>query len=416
MLTVKKIIAVFLILYISAVPAFGQVDENYWENQKKAFAAGSAAECQSSLKFCIEVLKVNPNHPVMNYLAARLNEQLGNSSIAVDYLKKAAKLGYTSNVRNLKIHPMNDPAFNTFREKEAFKEIIEIMKISDKPVHKSQIAFTVNEKKLGQSGYYEGITYDPVEKMFYLGSDFKIVKVDHLGNSIGFAKEAEQDGVGLINGIHVDPVRRTLWVCSNDKNWENGEIFKYNLSSGKLIKKYRSPSDGSRHMFNDLVIHPNGDVYISDCVLNGAIYLIPYSSDTMELFLKTGSFGMGPNGITLSDDGRVIYAANNVGICKINIKTKSITLLTHENNFHTYGIDGLYFADNYLYAVQNLLLCQISRFSLNKDATHLESCEIYEKNTNNLLVPTTGVILDDYFYFIAGDNQKEVVIMKASIK
>lgn len=53
-------------------------------------------EYQSSLKFCNDVLTVSPNHPVMNYLVARLNEQLGNSDIALKYLAKAAKLGYTS--------------------------------------------------------------------------------------------------------------------------------------------------------------------------------------------------------------------------------------------------------------------------------------------------------------------------------
>ena len=94
-----RILGIFLILgtmLISSLPATGQIDANYNENRKKAFAAGSAAECQASLKFCNEVLKVNPNHPRMNYLAARLNEQLGNSAIALNHLKKAVKLRYIS--------------------------------------------------------------------------------------------------------------------------------------------------------------------------------------------------------------------------------------------------------------------------------------------------------------------------------
>jgi len=85
------------------------------------------------------------------------------------------------------------------------------------------------------------------------------------------------------------------------------------------------------------------------------------------------------------------------------------------------GIDGLYFSDNYLYAIQNELLTQVSRFSLNKDATHLERCEIFEKNTDDLRAPTTGVIVDNYFYFIAdtqgkGSKLKGVVVMKAPLK
>jgi hypothetical protein len=412
MFTSKQII-VSLVLFISAVAAIGQIDQNYWEKKRNAFVARTTAECQSSLKFCLEVLKVNPHHPVMNYLAARLYEQLGNSDVAFKHLKKAAQLGYTSKIRWLKMHPMNDPAFSSLRKKEKFEEIVRIMNVSDKPIHKSQVAFTVNKKHLGKSGGYEGITYDPVEKMFYLGSDYKIVRTDHSGNCINFTKDARKDGLGRINGVRVDPVRRTLLACSNDKNYANGEIFKYDLLSGKLIKKYAAPSDGERHFFNDLVIHPNGDVYITD---TGEIFKIPHDSDKLELFFKNRSF-CGSNGITLSDDGKVIYATEDInGICKIDIKTKSFRLLTHQKNFYSYGIDGLYFADNYLYAVQAELLTQVCRFSLNEDATHLESCEFFERNTPDLNGPSTGVLVDDYFYFLAGENQKEVVVMKTSIK
>ena len=414
----KKYIKLFCVIlfavtiFIFSLPSFGQIDRNFYANGLKALEANTTEECTSSLKFCNEVLKIMPDHPFINYLAARLNALLGNSDIALDQLKKAAKLGYTSSVSVYKVHQMNDPAFNTLRQKKEFEEIFEIMKISDQPVHKSRIAFTVKDMKNGT----EGITYDPVEEMFYLGSDNKIVRVDHSGNSTVFTVEAKEDQLGSVNGIHVDPVRRTLWACSNQEN--KVEILKYNLSSGKLIKKYAAPSDGNRHFFNDLVIHPNGDVYISD-TLDSSVFKISYTFDKLELFLKNKLFITGLNGITLSEDGRVIYVANdNLGIYKININTKSFTLLTHEQDFHTYGIDGLYFADNYLYAIQPILLTQVSRFSLNEDAVHLEDCEIFEKNTDDLRGPTTGVIVNDYFYFIADarSSQKGVVVMKTSIK
>lgn len=73
-------------------------------------------------------LKDFPNHPVWNYLAARLNEQLGNHEMAIAHLKKAAMLGYTSKIRSKSyVHPSNDPIFNSLRKKEIFEEINEIM-------------------------------------------------------------------------------------------------------------------------------------------------------------------------------------------------------------------------------------------------------------------------------------------------
>ena len=195
-----KILTTTGMLLFLSLSALSQVDKKFYQNQKKAFAANSKSECLSSIKFCREAMKTVPDHPVLNYLMARLNEKLGKHDIALKYLKKSVKLGYTSSIRWLKIHPLNDPLFKDLRKKNEFGEIIKIMKIQDKPVHKSRIAFIVKDKKIRT----EGITYDPVEKMFYLGSDFKIVKVDASGNSVNFTRWAKDDGLGWVNGIHID--------------------------------------------------------------------------------------------------------------------------------------------------------------------------------------------------------------------
>ncbi len=399
---------------IFCFPVLGQIDGNFRENQKRAFKASTESECQSSLKFCNEVLKVIPNQPVINYLAARLNTLLGNDDKALVFLKEATKLGYTTKLPFNKIHHLTDPAFTNLRKKKEFDEINKTLKKAEKPIHKSQIAFIIREKGLVP----EGIAYDPVEKTFYFGSEtkFKIIKVDHLGNSTVFVKE-KQDELNIVLGIHVDPIRRFLWACSYEKNKQ--AIFKYSLSSGKLIKKYLLPPDGTGAYFNDLVIHPNGDIFMSDPE-GGGIYTIPHSTDKIELFFKDDLL-VSPNGITLSKDGREIYVGDTyIGIHKINIKTKSSFLLSHKPDFSIYGIDGLYFADNCLYAVE-ISMNRITKFLLNEEATHIESCEILERNSPYLYKPTTGVIVEDYFYFIADTGgkaykQEGVIIMKASLK
>ncbi|MBU1011571.1 MAG: SMP-30/gluconolactonase/LRE family protein [Bacteroidetes bacterium] len=410
----QSFVLIIGIILISCLPAIGQIDCNYRENEKKAYNAITVEECKSSLYFCNEVLKVVPNHPVINYLSARLNALLGNDDLALEYLQKATKLGYTTKLRFNKIHHLNDTAFCKIHTTNKFDEIIKTLQKAEKPIHKSQVAFTLSDKKL----VTEGITYDPVEKMFYLGSmnKHKIVKVDYSGNIINFTSEG-QDGLCEVLGIHVDAARRTLWACSYSEN--KNEIFKYDLSSGVLINKYSFPQNEIKNTFNDLVIHPDGDVFISN-PSDGEVFVIPHSSDKLELFLKSDLI-VAPNGITLSEDGRVIYLADyKIGIYKIDIKTKSFSLLSHEPDFYPYGIDGLYFEDNKLYALQ-IGLNQISKFSLNEDATHIESCEIFERDTPEFISPTTGVIIDDYFYYIihdggSSDNPKGVVVMKVPLK
>lgn len=398
---------------MSSISLLAQIDENYRENLKNAFAASSADECQSSLKFCNEVLKSVPNHPVINYLTARLNAHLGNDNTALEQLNRATKLGYITQLPYYKVHHLNDPAFIKLRGKIEFKQIIKILEKPVEQIHKSEIAFTINDKELNP----EEITYDPIEKMFYLGSigKHKIIKIDLDGKCTDFIKKG-QDGINTVLGIHFDPLRRTLWAVSSPKG--KNKIFKYNIKSGKLIKQYPLPTlpEGIKHWFNDLVILPNGDIYISG---GSSIYRIPHSSDKLELFLQNNSF-VALNGITSSDDEKTIYVADYlIGLYKVDLETKSFSLLIHEENFNTLGIDGLYYLDKQLFAVQDILIPQISRFSMNKSASHIERCEVFERNSPYLIGPTTGVIVDNFFYFITdpqGKGKNGIIIMKTPLK
>ena len=413
-LKLQSIMLIIGVVLISNFQTFAQVDGNYEENQKKAYAARTVEECQYSLQFCNMALKQVPNHPVLYYMAARLNAQIGNNDLALTQLKKATELGYNTKMLFNEIHHLNDSAFFAFKDNETFIEIIKALEKTENPVHRSEIAITIKDKELNP----EGICYDSVEKMFYLGSinKQKIIKVDSSGKSTDFTKEG-QDGLHTVLGIHIDPVRRMLWAVSCSE--ERSEIYKYNLSSGELIKKYfLSPlPNGKKRFFNDLLIHPNGDIYITG---GNSIYTISQSSDKLERFLTDKSF-FGFNGITHSDNEQIIFVSDYyIGIYKIDIKTKSFALLTHEPEFNLFGVDGLYFLNNQLYAVQDGINT-IDKFSLNEDATHIKSCEIFERNTPYLYFPTTGVLVDDHFYFIADTQanaykQEGVIIMRVSIK
>src|SRR6185312_380106 len=90
--------------------------------------------------------------------------------------------------------------------------------------------------------------------------------------------------------------RRLLWVCTashaqmiNFDAAENGRtgIFKYDLNTKKLMKKYLLPADSKPHWFGDLVLNSRGDVFASDSLTTG-IYVLNQATDTLELFLESG--------------------------------------------------------------------------------------------------------------------------------
>lgn len=51
-ITFQSIILLAAFVIVFCYSANGQIAKDYWINQKKAYAAKSAIECQSSLAFC----------------------------------------------------------------------------------------------------------------------------------------------------------------------------------------------------------------------------------------------------------------------------------------------------------------------------------------------------------------------------
>jgi hypothetical protein len=273
------------------------------------------------------------------------------------------------------------------------------------PIHASKIAFEVSERDL----IAEGLAYDRVEDRFYLSSIFKrkIVRVEKSGKHADFTSTA-QDGLFQVLGMKVDAERRILWACSevesNDKETDGySGIFKYDLTTGKLIKKYVVDNKTGPHLFNDLVIHSARDIFFTDSRA-GCVYTINHPRDVIEPFTEPKSF-IYPNGIALSSDERHLFVADAKGIAVLDPKSAKRTQLTPSQNEEIRGMDGLYYYANSLIGIQNApRLERVVRLFLNADLTTVERVEVLDQNNPLFNIPTTGTIVGDEFYFI-GNSQ-----------
>jgi hypothetical protein len=131
------------------------------------------------------------------------------------------------------------------------------------------------------------------------------------------------------------------------------------------------------------------------------------------------------NGITLTPNNEVIVNTFK-GFFKINTITRELTALPFPNYF-VIGIDGLSFYKQSLIGIQNITypVC-INQYNLNSSFDKIENARVLVSNHPLFDIPTTGVVVDDWFYFIANsqmsnlDNDKikdpaklkEVLIMK----
>ncbi len=335
----------------------------------------------------------------INY--ARACVVVGRQIRATNLLQSVADIGFDFSLDT-------DTSFAPLWKQSKFKQIVSKGRESSK-LTASNYAFSLKEKDLVP----EGITYDPRQQKYYVSSMYKrkIVGINLDGTSFDFTGEA-QDGLYSTLGMKVDAARNHLWVMGvlnsprpkmmNPADHGKAAVFQYDLETKKLLKKY-TLKDTLKHLFNDLVI-VNGSVYLTDSE-NGMIFRIDIESGAFTPFFRW-EWMFYPNGITVSQDQQYLFVAHWAGISRISLADSQMIMLQNKPNTTLTGIDGLYAYENKLVAVQNGAGPQsrIMLFELNKTMDAVAKSTLLESQNPLYNIPTTGVIVDDEFFFIANSQ------------
>lgn len=159
-----------------------------------------------------------------------------------------------------------------------------------------------------------------------------------------------------------------------------GMLHKYELKTGKLIRKYQLANQPRPHLLNDLVIAGNGDPFITDS-LSSVVQVLRHNKDEVEHFISLEAYSY-PNGIALSKDESKLYVANLNGIAVVETKTGKITELERDETTALAGTDGLYFYRNSLIAIQNFESPnRVVRFFLNEGGDRVTRTDILETSS-----------------------------------
>ncbi len=393
------IVGITLVLVLTACTT--EIDTPQVLNQK-ANTAYQNQDYGSWLGYMEKLYAIAPNSPFTTYNLACAYALNGKGEAALEKLESSLQMGIGFNADQ-------DPDLASLKSRPDFQRLLKRSQALNQPVSSSDLAFTIPEKDL----IPEGMAYNPLDGGFFIGSLYKskIIKVDQNGLHYDFTAEG-QNGLRPVTGMKVDAERGELWVCSqvsspNNRGYDPAEmgwagIFKYNLETGQLIKKYTIFEEEHEHLFNDIIILKNGDVYVTDST-TGSIYRIRRDNDQLELFLQSGDFTY-PNGIALHPDQKSFYMAGAIqGVVLVDIVSATYRPLKQPENVTTVGIDGLYFHDNSLVAVQNGL-ARISRFYLNTGGDTVLKSETIEYGNPHFIIPTTGTIVDSMFYYLANSQ------------
>jgi sugar lactone lactonase YvrE len=180
-------------------------------------------------------------------------------------------------------------------------------------------------------------------------------------------------------------------------------VFKYDLRTGRLVKKYALSNKPSVHFLNDLTINSRGDAFITDTV-TGDIYFVSRSKDELELLTSLGEKAF-PNGIDLSGDERHLFVTAGGGIRAVNLRDRTSRALKMPDGVSPVVIDGLYFYKGGLVAIQPFAgQRNLVRYYLDEGASAVTRVEVIEPEHPLFQQPTTGVLVGADFYYIANSQ------------
>jgi sugar lactone lactonase YvrE len=275
---------------------------------------------------------------------------------------------------------------------------------SDKQVT-SETAYTLKEKDL----IPEGITYDAVTKQIFVSSigREKILAVAEDGTESDFASP-RQDSIFQTLGMKVDAAKRRLWVVSNNTvdNLTYSAVHVFNIDSRKTEKKV-IVADTVKHLFNDIALNSIGDAYVTDSY-GSSLYKFSYETGKLELFAGPDSLLRGVNGLVVSPDDRIIFAATSAGISLVDTETRTISRIGDPSGAGSGGIDGLVYYNGSLIGVMNSKDSEsemfVARYLLSPDLKEITQRIILDKGNPLFNLPTTCTLRGDELYYLGNTS------------
>jgi hypothetical protein len=329
---------------------------------------------------------------------AQADVKLGDFNAALRELAQFAGMGQSIDL------VATSAEFAALVKNPGFAAIQSAMDENHQPISTGSTAFQLSDTSL----LAEDMDYDPTSKRFFVTSvrEKKIISVDASGVSAEFAKSP--DGWSVL-AVKVDASRRLLWatevalrgfVFAPEPDWGRSAVLCFNLKSGKLLQRVEGPRGSA---LGDMVLMDNGDVIVSDGD-GGGVYRLPPKAAVLER-LDSGDF-ISPQTPAMHPDGKHIFVPDYVrGIGLLDITTRQVRWFSVEKRFALNGVDGLYFVDGKLIAVQNGTSPErVVVFTLDKTLSRIASQMIIERSTNTLGDPTHGVVIGKEFYYIANSG------------
>ena len=376
------------------------------ESYSLASAATRAGDHALALRHLRRADSLAPAHPVIILQLARAFVRVRDTSAALRALDRVALLGHGGRLDQ-------DTALASLAALPAFQSVAARVAANGQPHVASDTSFVIAEPGLG----FEGMTHGgpPARPVFYLGAmrggTARILRVD---GATGSVTDLVKGVPGSFLGLHLDRDGR-LWAAHTVRSFPaapgepatpGSALHLYDPATGALRGRYPSPSDGRSHLFNDLVVMPDGRVFVTDSDAN-TVYVLHPGADSLAVFVPPATDFTGPNGITMSSSGSRLYVATLEGIQSVSLRDGRRERLGRSPEITTVGIDGLYACGRDLIGIQGWTgFDRVMRFRLNASGDSIVGGAAIERQHAAYQAPSTGTIVGRELHFIAARERR----------
>jgi hypothetical protein len=366
--------------------------------RREAQVARASNNKQTYLDAVLKIQKLVNDMPQAVEDAARAYLDAGDMDHAIASLNEFANLGQSDDA----LLGEQKQTFAALQKLPAYQSILKRIAENKTAVSRSEPAFTIPDVRL----VAEDIDYDPQTKSFLITSilEKKIIRLTADGKAVDFAQSPSH---WPMLALKVDATRKLVWAtevaidgftAAPQPDWGHSAVLCFDLSTSAL----RSRIEGPPHTaLGDMVLDQDGTPIVSDGD-GGGVYRI---SGTKLERIDHGDF-ISPQTPAIDPDGKHLFVPDYLrGIGILDSASGRTTWLSSEGKYALSGIDGLYFVYGALIATQNGTSPErVIRFQLNSARDGIVSQQIIERATPTLGDPTHGVVLGDFFYYIANSG------------
>jgi len=368
--------------------------------QKQAHAARAAGDKRGYLDAALKVRNLLNDAPNAVEATARAYADIPDNQNALAALNEFAAMGQADDT----MLAGTDKAFVALHDLPEYRSILERFRQNKTPVARSEVAF-----KLPDAGLIpEDIDFDPQSKTFLITSvlEKKIVRVSSSGQASVFA--SSPSGWPML-AIKVDAKRNRVWAtevaldgftAAPTADWGKSAVLCFDLRTAKLFSRIESLPHTA---LGDMALTEAGVPIVSDGE-GGGIYRV----EEGRLVLMNGKDFISPQTPVVLAGGNLVAIPDYLrGIGILDLKDGSVRWLNHAGQAKVAlnGVDGLYFANGSLILTQNGTSPErVVRMKLDRSRESVVSEEIIERATATLGDPTHGVLVGDWFYYIANSG------------